>query len=242
MRASFKHAALNLAAHRLTDRISRHAAALLPPSSRRLDCVRRPYVARPLPDVADHIAQPVAVGLERIDRRCPHKPIECQILPRKLTLPGIRPKTPLGGKFLPPCIPRSLQPAARRVLPLRLARQRLAGPPGIGARIRIRHMNHRMRRTPLHTALRPLRAPPTRPRHIGPPRAPVPQAHRALRRTEYQRPWDQLLRVDPRIVPPIRPALRHRYVAGRLDEARKISISHRAFVDPEPVNLPPMRR
>src|SRR5215469_4826450 len=46
-------------------------------------------VAGPLPDVPGHVVQPVTVGREALDRGCPLPAVGLEVLPGKLTLPGI---------------------------------------------------------------------------------------------------------------------------------------------------------
>src|SRR5215472_3124497 len=46
-------------------------------------------VRRPLPDVADHVVQAVAVGRERADRRGPLVAVVLRVLNGELALPGV---------------------------------------------------------------------------------------------------------------------------------------------------------
>src|SRR5262249_44227973 len=88
-------------------------------------------VARPLPDVADHVLEAVAIGREGIDRGPALETILEQVLPGELPLPGIRHVPAAGGELLAPGIFRAVQAAAGSVLPLGLGGQDLASPAGI---------------------------------------------------------------------------------------------------------------
>src|SRR5215212_1094482 len=59
-------------------------------------------VSSPLPDVPRRVEQPVAVGRERPDRRCPVKLVGPQVLDGELALPGVRHHLALGREFVPP--------------------------------------------------------------------------------------------------------------------------------------------
>src|SRR4051794_18249821 len=47
-------------------------------------------VGRPFPDIADHVVDAMAVRWEGGDRRGPLEAVAVRVLPRKLTLPGVR--------------------------------------------------------------------------------------------------------------------------------------------------------
>ena len=95
----------------------------------------RVEVARPLPDVAGHVEQAVAVGRERLDRRRALVAVGQQVLPRELALPGVGHHPALGRELVAPGVDRAVEAAARGELPLGLGRQRLAGPGGVGGRV-----------------------------------------------------------------------------------------------------------
>src|SRR5215211_5260833 len=64
-------------------------------------------VSSPLPDVARHVEQPVAVGRERPDRRCPLELVGPQVLDGELALPGVRHHFALGREVVPPGVGRA---------------------------------------------------------------------------------------------------------------------------------------
>src|SRR5204862_4092228 len=100
-----------------------------------LDVARVPYrevVGRPLPDVAGHVVKPVAVRRERPDRRGAFVPVELQVLPGKLALPGVRHRLSAGEVLVAPTEDRTVQPAAGGVLPLCFGRQPFARPRRVG--------------------------------------------------------------------------------------------------------------
>src|SRR3954447_1983895 len=121
-------AALDHATRDVLTRLGRRAArpcGTVPPA----------LVARPFPHVARHVDQPVAVGLEGTGRRGAGVAVAQQVLPRELTLPGVGHHPSARCELVAPGEDGALETAARRVLPLRLRRQRLAGPGGIRLRI-----------------------------------------------------------------------------------------------------------
>src|SRR5690242_6142229 len=70
---------------RTSARIRRDAAGL-----RRFGFVlRRPPVRRPLPDIADHVADAIAVRRERRHRRGALVSVLAQVLVREIALPGV---------------------------------------------------------------------------------------------------------------------------------------------------------
>src|SRR3954467_6488494 len=89
-------------------------------------------VARPFPDIADHVMKPVAVGREGHDWRCALEAVLREVLARELALPDVGHVTAAGSQFVAPGELRLVEPAAGGELPLRLARQILAGPLRIG--------------------------------------------------------------------------------------------------------------
>src|SRR6476659_5496649 len=94
-------------------RVLRDAAGL-----RRIGFVpRRVPVGRPLPDVADHVVQPVTVRRECGDRRRALEAVRLGVLEWKLTLPGIGHVTAFRRELFAPRKLGAIEPAARRKFP-----------------------------------------------------------------------------------------------------------------------------
>src|SRR5215211_6251764 len=70
------------------------------PTARRPAVTRREGIARPLPYVAGHVAQAVAVGREGADRRRAGVAVEQQVLPGELALPAVRQDLPVGRNLV----------------------------------------------------------------------------------------------------------------------------------------------
>ena len=87
---------------------------------------RRPPVRRPLPHVAGHVVQAVAVGGVRADRR--GRAVAVVVTPREVAVPVVRQPLARSLGFVAPHERRAVESAARSPLPLRLGRQRLARP------------------------------------------------------------------------------------------------------------------
>src|SRR5262245_50196709 len=90
-------------------------------------------VGGPLPHVADHAAEAVAVYWEGLDGRGALEPVFEEVLPGKLTLPGVRHVPAARSELRTPAVLGAVEPATRGMLPLGLGRQDLAGP----ARVRL---------------------------------------------------------------------------------------------------------
>src|SRR2546425_5689258 len=117
-------------------------------------------VAAPLPDVAGHVVQPVAVGRESLDRRGAFVAVGSGVLVRKLALPEIGMNVGVGRLVIAPDVGFIVQSAARRELPLSLSRQALAGPRGIGDGVVPGDVNNGMIVLAVDTAVRPFGVPP----------------------------------------------------------------------------------
>lgn len=101
----------------------------------RLIVIRPIPIAAPLPDVAGHVVKTVAVGRKRTDRRRADKAIFKAISLWEMSLKRVyhplasRPELVAG-----PSIRFAFQPAARREVELRFARQPFTGPVAISER------------------------------------------------------------------------------------------------------------
>src|SRR5215510_13223916 len=112
--------------------------------NRLLPRVTRPIpIARPLPDVADHVVEPVAVGFEAADRRSPGVAVLVGVVDGEDALPGIGDRLAFGIEGTRPII-LAVATAARGELPLRLGRELTAAPARISQRILVGDMHDRM--------------------------------------------------------------------------------------------------
>src|SRR5262249_61850514 len=84
-------------------------------------------VARPLPDIADHVVEAVAVRLEAADRRGPYVAVLVRVVDGEDALPGVRDRL---ARAIEPARPIVLAAAtaARGEFPLSLGRERAAAP------------------------------------------------------------------------------------------------------------------
>src|SRR5580700_403261 len=63
---------------------------------------RRIPVRGPLPDIADHVVEPVAIGRKGADRRGTLIPVERVVLAREFALPGVRHLRAARREFVTP--------------------------------------------------------------------------------------------------------------------------------------------
>ena len=80
-------------------------------------------VGGPLPHVADHVEEPVAVRRERAYGRGALIPIKLQVLVRKIALPGVGHLPVARRELVAPGELRAFEPATRGELPLGFGRQ-----------------------------------------------------------------------------------------------------------------------
>src|SRR5215475_2650366 len=147
----------------------------------------RPPVGGPFPHVADHVVGAVAVRRKRHHRRRALMAVGCKVFMRENALPGVRHASAARRELIAPGELRAIEAAARRELPLGLARQLLTGPFGIGLGIAISDVNDRMVLEPADRAARPIRPAPVGAELEIPPLAPVAQVNCLLGWREYQR-------------------------------------------------------
>src|SRR3954453_13629452 len=100
-------------------------------------------VARPLPHVADHVVEPVAVRREASDRRRAGMTVLIAVVYREETLPGIRDRLAVGIVSARIII-LTVAAAARGELPLRFGRKFVSSPMRIGKRILVGNMHNRV--------------------------------------------------------------------------------------------------
>src|SRR6188508_1300766 len=106
--------------------------------------VRREPVARPLPDVPAHVVKPVPVRREGPDRRCSLIPVEPEVMPRELALPGVRGRSSPREVLLAPSERCAFQAAPRGQFPLGLCGEVFAGPLRVCLRVLIGDMDNWM--------------------------------------------------------------------------------------------------
>src|SRR3954447_3196447 len=100
-------------------------------------------VACPLPHIADHVVEPVAVRREASDRGGAGMIVLIAVEYREETLPGIRDR--LAFRIVSArIIVLAVAAAARRELPLRFSREFVSAPMRIGKRIFVGDMHNRM--------------------------------------------------------------------------------------------------
>ncbi len=186
----------------------------------------------PLPDVADHVVEVVAVRRERANWRGACIAVEPEVLPREPSLPGVGHPPPAGSLLLAPRESRPLQATACGKLPLGLGRQCLADPSGVRRGILVGDLGHGVLRLRGDVALRAFRPVPARSRHVAPPHHRV-QRHRALGCIEHRRTGDEHRSIRARIIRRVKRSLGDRDIAGRRHEVLELSHGHRVRIDPE---------
>src|SRR4029453_15738255 len=117
-------------------------------------------VCGPLPYVAGHLVEPVAVGWKASHRRSPLETVFFEILPGKLTLPGICHLFAVRREGIAPDEFPSVQSAASGELPLGFGGQLFADPFGVGFSVLVGDVHHRVFRFSLQRACRSLRMAP----------------------------------------------------------------------------------
>ena len=140
---------------------------------------------------------------------------------------------PARGKFVPPGCLGAVKPAARGEFPFGLAREVLASPAGIGERIAIGDVHHRMVVVPIDIALWAIGVTPVGTLQKGPPLAPIAQIDRVRRRCEHQRAGINHVRQCARIILGVGWDLGKGDMAGRPDEFLELTVGDWMPVDPE---------
>src|SRR4051794_38539970 len=94
-------------------------------------------VGRPLPDIADHVEQAVAVGGKGANWGGSRVAVERQVLMREGSLPGVGHVASIGRQFIAPGKLGAVETAARSIFPFGFRRQRLTRPGGVSLGILI---------------------------------------------------------------------------------------------------------
>src|SRR5262245_53066505 len=108
-------------------------------------CAARPHraamrlipVRRPLPDVSDHVVEPVSIGRKRTNRRSALVAVRGKILDREFALPCVRHDPAARLQLITPGKVRRFKSASRGELPFSLRRNVLLRPGAIRLDIRI---------------------------------------------------------------------------------------------------------
>src|SRR5262249_47933285 len=100
-------------------------------------------IARPLPNIAHHVLEAVAVRLEAADRRGPDVAVLVGVVDGEDALPGIGDRLALGIEGARPVV-LAVATAARGEFPLRLGRQLAPAPARVGQRILVGDMPDRL--------------------------------------------------------------------------------------------------
>src|SRR6201999_974350 len=85
-----------------------------------------PGVLRPLPDIAGHVVETVAVRREAADRGCALESLAAEIERREDSAPVIGLRRRVAVLLIAPVEPRAVEAAARGEFPLRLRWQRMS--------------------------------------------------------------------------------------------------------------------
>src|ERR1700730_4674085 len=181
----------------------------------------------PLPNIANHVVEPVAICGKGIDRRSALVSIYLEVLPWESTLPSVRHWPPLRSKRLAPRVSGAVQAAASGEFPFGLDRQLLPSPGSVCASILVSDVNHRMVITAVDGAVRTFGMPPIRPGRIFPPTTIVAQMHGATRLPEHQGTGHQERRVGVSVNRGIGRALASRDILCRADKSPKLRNRHR---------------
>ena len=206
---------------------AQHGGSPLPPR-------RREPVARPLPDVAAHVVEPVAVRGEAADGRSALEAVLLHVLPGELALPDVRHRRAAGRVLIAPCERGSVQSAARRELPLGLRRKLLPRPLRVGLGVLVSDLDDRVPVAAVDRAARPSRSLPGRAGNVLPPAPDVIERHRPVRPLKHERARHEQIRIRVRVVGRVERALGHRHVTGFANEAPELRGGDLPFVHQEP--------
>src|SRR5262249_24330719 len=155
---------------------------------------------RPFPDVADHVAEPVAVRWKCRDRGRAFVAVDRSILMREFALPGVGAMFAVRRELIAPSVFRTVEPAACGELPFGLGGQFLAGPGGIGLRITISDVNYGMIVEPADVTARAIWPTPVCAEFESPPLRPVGEVNSVFRGRKNQRAGFEHVRKRARIV------------------------------------------
>ena len=199
-------------------------------------------VAHPLPDVAAHVVEPIAVGRELGHRGDAREAIGGAVLVGEVSLVGVGHPLAVAPERVAPRIDLAGQAAARGEFPFGLRGQALAGPGRVGDRIFVGDVHDGERLAAADRAGRTERMPPVRALHVRPPLEWVVDRHGMVGRREDDRSGDQGLGRHAGKVGRARRPLGHGDVPGGRHERRELRVGDLGAVHPEAVDVGPMDR
>ena len=218
-------------------RIPRLAAGELEPGQ----AVRAVPIGAPVPDIAAHIVQAVAIRRESGHRRGAGVAVRAGVLDREGAGPGIGAEFPVGLEVIPPGEALVREPATGGVLPFGFGRQALAGPLRVGGGVFPGDHHDRVIVAAFQIAGGAFRVLPIRAQGPGPPVLLRPGADRAGPRREGDPAGLEVLRwrlggarrqLLLQLVP-IDRALGDGLVAGGRGELAVVGVGHVAGIHPE---------
>src|SRR6516165_2618230 len=192
-------------------------------------------IARPLPDIADHVVEAVAVRLEAADRRGPYVAVLVGVVDGEDALPGIRDRLAVRIEGARPVV-LAVATAARSKFPLRLGRELTIAPARVGQRILVGDMHDRMIVLARDRAARACRRTPIGARHVLEPLRDAAAARDIGRRDEHHRAGNEQLPGHAGVRRGIEPSLGQGHVSRRRDEFAKLRVGHLVAIDPEAVD------
>src|SRR5262249_5423305 len=204
--------------------------------SRRLARVTRPIpIARPLPDIADHVVEAVAVRLEAADRRGPGLAVLVRVVAREDALPAVGDRLALGIEGTRPVV-LAVATAARGEFPLRLGREFTAAPARIGERILVGDMHDGMIVLARNGAAGTGWLTPIGARHVLEALRDAAAAGDIGGLDEDHRAGNEQLLGHAGMRCRVETALGQSHVSRRRDEFAKLRVGHLVAIDPEAID------
>lgn len=198
-------------------------------------------VGRPLPDVANHVIDAIAVRRKGEHRGSADEAVVAAVLVREIPLPRVGAMPSAGRKLVAPGEVGAVKAAARRVFPLGLGWQIPSRPFRVGERVSESDVHNGMIVKPVDIALGTVRMAPVRPLEQCPPLTPISEIDGMFRRSEDERTCENHMRQRVRVIPWIGSDFREGDMAGRLDERLELPVGDGRAVDPEAVDPDSMR-
>src|SRR5262249_17508823 len=187
-----------------------------------------------------HVIQAVAVGLKAADGRSPGVAVLFGVVDRENALPGIGDGLAVLVVGLAPIL-AIIFAAARGEFPLCLGRQIVPKPTCVSLRIFVGDVHHGIILFALDRRARPFWLAPIRTFHVLPPLREIAAAAERGWLDEEHGAWREQALRHAGVRLRIKPALRQRHIACRLDELRKLGIGDLGLVDPKAVDTHWMR-